>query len=153
MMLLVPSIIWSFYLSIFHSLGWCDGDWNENMQLIVAVCLAITYKFLDVLIHLPFGYVETFKIKKKHGFSQATCCSFLVERLGMLLEFIILPLPGILLFSKVVQWTGNYISIFFLFATGIFKLIVLYLHPYVIMPIFASYNELPNDIELRHKIE
>ena len=99
---LFPSKIWSFYLSLFHSWGWCDGNWNQNMQLIVLVCLAITYKFIDVLIHLPFGAYETFKIKKKHGFSEATCCRFLVERLFMLLEFIIVPLTAILLFAKIV---------------------------------------------------
>ena len=70
----------------------------------------------------------------------------------MLLEFVLLPLPAIIFLAKIVEWTGTYITLFFLFATGLSKLAILYLYPIVIMPLFASYVDLPGDLELSAKI-
>lgn len=113
--------------------------------------MALTYKLIDLIVHLPFGYYETFKVKKKYGFSEATCCSFIIEKLGTVIEFILLPLPLLLLVAKVDQWVGNYIILVFLLVTGVAKVGILYLYPMIIMPLFASYEELPHG-ELRSKI-
>ena len=52
---LMPKMIWEFLLWTFHSLEWCNGDWGDSMQLIVAAAFALIYKMLDIIVHVPFG--------------------------------------------------------------------------------------------------
>ena len=55
-----------------------------------------------------------------------------------------LAIPLILLIVKVMEWSGNYVSLVFLLATGLVKFILLWIYPKIIMPLFATYEDLPS---------
>ena len=48
------------------------------------------YKVFELLAHVTFHWYTTFKISKKWGFSEATCGSFVRERIMVVVEFVIL---------------------------------------------------------------
>ena len=52
---LMPNRIWEFLLWTFRSFKWCNWDWGDGMQLLVAVAFTLIYKVLDIIVHLPFG--------------------------------------------------------------------------------------------------
>ena len=54
-----------------------------------------------------------------------------------------LIMPVILLIVKVMQWSGDYLVLVFLFATALVKYIMMWLYPKLIMPLFSTFEELP----------
>ena len=102
---------------------------------------------------MPFSYVLTFGIDKPRGFSKATCCSVLCERLLLLFSFMLIEVPILALFAFGMQWTHDYLFLVCFFMTGVIRLVILYLYPVVIMPLFSSFEDLPEEHkELRGKI-
>ena len=65
------------------------------------------------------------------------------SRVAMLVEWIIIPVPLILFIVKVMEWSGDYLILVFFLVTGIVKLVILYLYPRLIAPLFSSYDQLP----------
>ena len=65
------------------------------------------------------------------------------SRVAMLIEWIIIPVPLILFIVKVMEWSGDYLILVFFLVTGIVKLVLLYLYPRLIAPLFSSYEQLP----------
>lgn len=62
----------------------------------------------------------------------------------MILEHLILIMPVVLLIVKVMQWTGNYLVLVFLLATALVKLMLTWIYPKLIMPLFSSFEDLPD---------
>ena len=51
------------------------------------------FKTFEILAHVTFHAYETFGISVKYGFSEATACTLILDRLSILLEFAILVAP------------------------------------------------------------
>ena len=83
-------------------------------------------------------------IEAKYELAFPTVGSYIWSRFAMVLEHILLAIPLILLIVKVMEWSGNYVSLVFFLATGFVKFTILWIYPKVIMPLFASYEELPS---------
>ena len=142
---LMPKIIWESLLWTFHSLEWCNGDWGGGMQLIVAAAFAVIYKVLDIIVHIPFGAYQTFWIEKPEGLSEATPCAFICQRLGILAEFILLNIPILLVLCAAATYSGKWLWLVCLLTTGIFKCLIIWLYPVIIMPIFSDFRLLENE--------
>ena len=146
----VPALLWYWYTSLFESAGMCEPDSisRENLQLLVGVCSVITYKTGELVIFTPFAAYNTFYIEKVHGMSKATVCQFFVARLMMLVEFILLPVPVFLLIVKVMEWSQDYLVLVFFLATALVEIIIIWLYPKVINPLFADMKPLPENYGL-----
>ena len=82
-------------------------------------------------------------IEAKYELAFPTVGSYIWSRFAIVLEHILLAVPLVLLVVKVMEWSGNYVSVVFLLATGLVKFILLWIYPKVIMPLFATYDDLP----------
>ena len=76
--------------------------------------------------------------------SKATLGSFLMMRVIMLVEFIMLPLPVFCFVAKVIEWSGDYIWLSFLVATSIAELFLVWIYPRVIKPLTSSKKPMPD---------
>ena len=150
MYFLMPKLIWEFLLWTFHEWGWCDSNWGPYSQLAVAIPFGLIYKLLDIVVHMPFGIYVTWWIEIPQGLSEATPCSYLWERFAMLLEFLLLNVPVLLIICLAAHLSGNWLWLVCLLTTGIFKILILYMYPVVIMPIFSNFSLL-EELE-EHKI-
>ena len=83
-------------------------------------------------------------IEAKYELAYPTVGSYIWSRFAMVLEHILLAIPLVLLIVKVMEWSGNYVSLVFLLTTGLVKFAILWIYPKVIMPLFASYEDLPS---------
>ena len=86
--------------------------------------------------------------------SKATACSFVMERVSMLTEFLLLKLPVFALIVKVIEWSGSYLVLVLFCATTFVELVIIWLYPKVIAPLTASYTALPDKYaQLKEKMQ
>jgi STE24 endopeptidase len=140
----------------FWALGgfaWLDGFSRSVADSPVAAGLVfLTLLFLgQSLISLPFSIYDTFVIEQKFGFNRSTPATFIKDRLiGLLLAGLIgLPL------GAAVLWIFGNVAHAWLWAWAVvtaFQLILTYLAPSLIMPLFNKFTPMP-DGELKQDIE
>ena len=141
---------------IFWSLGgfgWLDG-WARSFGYseVVSGLIFLTLLLLgQSLIGLPFSIYDTFVIEEKFGFNRSTFATFVMDRVkGMILGAIIgLPL------AAAVLWIFGNVQNAWLWAWAVvtgFQLILTYLAPSLIMPLFNKFTPMP-DGELKQDIE
>jgi STE24 endopeptidase len=133
--------------------GWLDSLARSLAEsTVVAGLIFLSLLFLGQgLISLPFAIYDTFVIEQKFGFNRATPATFVMDRLkGILLAAVIgLPLAAAIL------WIFGNISNAWLWAWALvtsFQLILTYLAPSLIMPLFNKFTPMPEG-DLKHDIE
>jgi STE24 endopeptidase len=104
------------------------------------------------IINLPFSVYSTFVIEQKYGFNRATVTTFVLDIIKSVFLSIIIGAP---LFAAILWFfekTGSLAWIYCWLATVLFQMIMLFIAPYVIMPLFNTFTPL-QDGELRTAIE
>ncbi len=143
-------------LLVFWSLGgfaWLDDFAHSfTSSRLVAGLIFLSLLFLgQSLVSLPFSIYDTFVIEQKFGFNRATPATFIMDRLkGIALAAVI----GLPLMAAVLWIFGNVAHAWlwaWLVVTG-FQLILTYLAPSLIMPLFNKFTPMPEG-ELKHEIE
>lgn len=138
----------------------CLGGFNAVDRLARAASLADLWTgllfaaFLVLLLRLlalPFDVYSTFGIEEKYGFNKTTPRTFVADFLkGLLLTFLI----GGPVFLGVVWFfgrTGNMAWVYCWAAVVTFQVFLLFIAPYVIMPLFNKFTPLEEG-ELRTAI-
>ena len=134
--------------------NWLDQlirSWGLN-QLITGLIFIGILIFARTLIHLPFSIYSTFVIEERFGFNKTTPKTFISDLLkGFALGLLIgLPLlAGILAFF---MYAGDLAWLYAWAAVTAFTLIMQYVAPTWIMPIFNKFTPLEEG-ELRTAIE
>lgn len=103
------------------------------------------------VISLPFSVYHTFVIEQKFGFNRATPATFIMDRLKGLLLAVVIGLP----IAAAVLWIFGNVAHAWLWAWAVvtaFQLILTYLAPSLIMPLFNKFTPMP-DGELKREIE
>lgn len=133
--------------------GWLDGfSRSFTTSPVGAGLIFLSLLFLgQSLISLPFSIYDTFVIEQKFGFNRSTPATFIKDRLiGLLLAAVIgLPL------GAAVLWIFGNVAHAWLWAWAVvtaFQLILTYLAPSLIMPLFNKFTPMP-DGELKQNIE
>ncbi len=120
--------------------------------IITGIIFAFSLGFISQLLSLPFSLYHTFVIEEKYGFNKTTIKTYGVDLLkGWLLSLMIgAPVFAliILFFSSAGSWSWVYV---WLFITVV-QLILTFLAPVLIMPIFNKFTPLPEG-ELKDAIE
>ncbi len=153
---IVQSTVSLAVLLVFWSLGgfaWLDGMARAaSTSLVVAGLIFLSLLLLgQTLISLPFAVYDTFVIEQKFGFNRATPATFIMDRLKGLLLGAVIGLP----LGAAVLWIFGNVSHAWLWAWLVvtaFQLILTYLAPSWIMPLFNKFTPMP-DGELKQEIE
>ncbi len=126
--------------------GFEFGVIGTGLIFIGALILAKT------IISLPFGIYSTFVIEERFGFNKTNAKTFVMDRLKGLLLTIIIGAPllaGIIAFF---EFGGTWAWVYAWLAVTAFSLVMQYIAPTWIMPLFNKFEPL-EDGELRQAIE
>ncbi len=108
--------------------------------------------FASQIIQLPFSVFDTFVIEEKYGFNKTTIRTFIIDlikgwALGAIVGSIILT--GIFWF---LESSGSHGWLYAWVAVSLFQLILMFIAPTIIMPLFNKFTPLP-DGELKREVE
>ena len=98
--------------------------------------------FAQALIFLPFSIYSTFIIEERFGFNRTTPKTFILDLLKMLALGILLGGAVLTIILYLFQQYGNFAWIYVWLAVTIFSLVISFLWPSLIMPIFQKFTPL-----------
>lgn len=143
-------------LVVFWSVG--GFGWLDHLarsfsdSLVVSGLIFLSLLMLgQSLLGLPFSIYDTFVIEQKFGFNRATPATFIMDRIKGLALGAIIGLP----LGAAVLWIFGNVANAWLWAWIVvtsFQLILTYLAPSLIMPLFNKFTPMP-DGELKQEIE
>ena len=122
--------------------NWLDiivRSWDYSPVLTGLLFVGILI-FSKTIISLPFSIYKTFVIEEKFGFNKTTPATFIKDLLkGMLLTAVIggLLLAGVLVFF---EFAGSRAWLYCWIATTLFTLVIHYIAPTWIMPLFNKFT-------------
>lgn len=121
-------------------------------EILTGIFYIGSLSVLSFLLDLPFSLYDTFVIEQRYGFNKTTLKTYSLDILkGIILSLILgAPILALLLyFFKTVQnqaWLYSWLAL-----TGI-QLILVYIAPVIILPLFNKFEPLP-DGDLKKAIE
>lgn len=133
------AILWSGLLPM--SWNWAGdlagrGVWSQSAWLF-AVGMALS------LPSLPLEWWGQFRLEERFGFNTTTLGTWIIDRLKGLVLASALGLPLLTLILKLVDWMG---SSWWVWAWAVlfgFQILILFLAPVLIMPLFNKFTPLP----------
>lgn len=142
-------LIWTFG----GGLSWLDGVWQSltNDSFYQGIGLMISFMLIAGLLDLPSSWYRTFVLEKKFDFNKMTVKLFVTDNLKSLALTLIFGTPLIALILYLMSVSGQF---WWLFVWGLLvsiSLLMLWLYPSYIAPIFNKFTPLP-DQELANKI-
>lgn len=151
-------IIFSTLVLLIWTLGgglnWLDTIWQtQGFDTInTGVLFIISLMVIGSAIDLPFSVYRTFALEQKFGFNKMTMGTFIGDLFKGLLLMLVIGLPLI----YAILWLMNEMGEFWwayvwLVLTG-FSLLMFWLYPSYIAPIFNKFKPLDN-LELKVKID
>ncbi|MDC0447090.1 M48 family metallopeptidase [Gammaproteobacteria bacterium] len=124
---------------------------HEGLSGGVFVILSIM--IISSLLGLPVNYFRTFKIEEKHGFNKSTTSLFFSDYVKQIIIYTLIFGSFI---SFVVLWLMNYMGQYWWIYTwafiSLFSLIMIWVYPTFIAPLFNKFSPL-SDKELEIKIK
>jgi STE24 endopeptidase len=151
-------IIFSIVVLLAWTLGgglnWLDSIWQTQTQdtLIIGVGFIVSLMIIGSLIDLPFSIYRTFVLEQKFGFNKMTAGTFVGDLGKEILLTLIIGLPLIYAVLYLMGAMGEYWWAYvWLVLTG-FSLLMFWLYPTYIAPIFNKFKPLDN-LELKAKID
>lgn len=133
------ALLWSGLLPL--SWNWAGdlagrGVWSQSAWLF-AVGMALSVP------SLPLEWWGQFRLEERFGFNTTTLGTWIVDRLKGLVLASVLGLPLLALILKLVDWMG---SSWWVWAWAVlfgFQILILFLAPVLIMPLFNKFTPLP----------
>ena len=92
---------------------------------------------------LPFAWYAQFKIEQRFGFNTTSVKTWIVDRIKGLLLAVLLGYPLLVLVLKLIEWTSANWWLWAAAVVIIFQLLLLFIAPAVIMPLFNKFTPLP----------
>jgi len=151
-------IIFSTVVLLIWTLGgglsWLDGLWQTltDDSLYLGVGFILSLMIIGSIIDLPFSIYRTFVLEQKFGFNKMTIGTFIGDMFKGLLLMLIIGLPLIYAILYLMGAMGEFWWAYvWLVLTG-FSLLMFWLYPTYIAPIFNKFKALDN-LELKAKID
>ena len=152
-------ILFSSLLLAFWTIGGgidlINNFWTSNSYegLSGGVFVILSIMIISSVLGLPVNYFRTFKIEEKHGFNKSTTSLFFSDYVKQTIIFTLIFGSFI---SFVVLWLMNYMGQYWWIYTwvfiSLFSLIMIWVYPTFIAPLFNKFSPL-SDKELEIKIK
>jgi STE24 endopeptidase len=98
--------------------------------------------FLKMFISIPFSVYDTFIIEERFGFNKTTPRTFIIDHIKGLLLTILLGVPILYAILWFFEYAGNIAWLYCWIAVTIYSLIIHYVAPNWIMPLFNKFETL-----------
>lgn len=134
---------------ILGGFGWLDGivrGWSDQEVVRGLYFVGLLYAG-SMLLSLPFDLYDTFVIEEKYGFNKTTPKTFITDRIKAIMLAVVLGAPILAL----VFWFFDKFDNAWIYAWGamtVFSLVLAYVGPKYIFPIFNKFEPL-EDGELK----
>ncbi|KAA0450255.1 MAG: M48 family metallopeptidase [Candidatus Thioglobus sp.] len=135
-------------------LQWLDIIWQAQMQnqLLVGTGFIVSLMLLGALIDLPFSLYRTFVLEAKFGFNKTTISTLIADMAKGLALMLVLGMPLIYAVLYLMNAAGEYWWLAVWLLLTAVSLLMLWLYPSFIAPIFNKFKPL-DDQQLRVKID
>ena len=146
-------IIFSTMVLLVWTLGgamnWIDGYWSQrvNDPVLMGTFFVLSIMLIASFIDLPFSIYRNFVLEQKFGFNRMTVGTFAGDLIKEVILSLVLVLPLIyaILYLMNIESIGNYWWIYVWAIISLFSLIMMWVYPSFIAPIFNKFNPLDNE--------
>jgi STE24 endopeptidase len=151
-------IIFSAALLLFWTIGGgieiIDSAWRSQMddELYRGVGVIVTLMIISSIIDLPFGIYRTFVLEERFGFNKTDSRTFVIDILKSTLVSMAIGLPLIYVVLYLMSFMGDNWWLYVWAVLTIFSLLMFWLYPSYIAPIFNKFKPLEDDT-LKNKID
>ena len=121
-------------------------------EIVTGLIFVAALYFLLEIIGIPFSVYSTFVIEEKYGFNKTTVKTFISDIIKNLILTAVIGLP---IFAVIVMFFVKYGSLAWIYASVtviLFELLITFIAPVFIMPLFNKYVPL-EDGELKTELE
>nr|CDS32581.1 farnesylated protein converting enzyme 1 [Hymenolepis microstoma] len=130
-----------------HTLG-ATKDSDILFSLVFTVYGSI-FRFFE---SLPWSYYRNFVIEERYGFNKQTLGFFIKDRIKSLIVGLAISVPVVSALIWIIRAGGQYFYIYAYCFTFVVSMIIMFIYPEFIAPLFDRYERFP-DCDLRTKIE
>ena len=146
-------IIFSTMVLLVCTLGgamnWIDGYWSQrvNEPVLMGTFFVLSIMLIASFIDLPFSIYRNFVLEQKFGFNRMTVSTFAGDLIKEVILSLVLVLPLIyaILYLMNIESIGNYWWVYVWSIISLFSLIMMWVYPSFIPPIFNKFNPLDNE--------
>ena len=121
-------------------------------QIVTGLIFISILMILLTFIQLPFSVYDTFVIEEKYSFNTTTVKTFIADMLKSTLLFAIIGLPIIAVILLFFIKFSNFAWLYAAVCAILFELIITFIAPVLIMPLFNKYEPLEEG-ELKTELE
>lgn len=114
----------------------------------------IVYDIITTLLGIPLSYYQSFVLEKKHGFSKITVTEFIKDELKSFSLRALLMYPvQIWLIQFCVRRFGEQFPLYFFLGGSLLMLVMTFIFPTFIMPLFNKFTPMEESEPLYEKIK
>jgi len=146
-------IIFSTFIVLLWTIGgamnWIDVFWSQRISnpILMGTTFIVSIMLIASFIDLPFSIYRNFVLEQKFGFNRMTVKTFIADLIKEILLTLILMIPLIytILYLMNISSIGDYWWIYVWIIISLFTLIMMWIYPSFIAPIFNKFNPLDNE--------
>ena len=132
-----------FEFALFNTLDLWVRSLTSN-TIYMGLFFYGVYTLFNMIIGLPFSIYKTFTIEAKFGFNTTTVATFVVDKLKSILLTVLFAAPLLALVLWFFESSGSLAWIYIWVTVSLFQLLMLFLFPSFIMPLFNKFKPLEN---------
>jgi STE24 endopeptidase len=121
-------------------------------QIVTGLIFVFVLLVITKIINIPFSYYDTFVLEQKYGFNKTTVKTFVSDIIKSFLLTVIIGLPVMALIVWFFVKFGAAAWLWAFLATAVFQILLTFVAPVLIMPLFNKYTPL-EDGELKASVE
>ncbi len=121
-------------------------------EIVTGLIFTFTLLLLSFMIGLPFSIYSTFRVEARFGFNRTTVTTFVADIVKGLLLAVAIGTPVLALILWFFKNSGSYGWLFCWIGLICFGIVLQFLAPVLIMPLFNKFTPL-DDNQLKQKIE
>ncbi|KAL5110498.1 hypothetical protein TcWFU_006155 [Taenia crassiceps] len=150
-------ISWAWHKSQEHVLFVCSHvprsfGVTEGNEVLFSSLFTVYFALFQFFESLPWSYYRHFVIEERYGFNKQTIGFFIKDRIKSLAVGSVIGLPITSMLVWIIKAGGRYFYIYAYGFTFVVSLIIMFVYPEFIAPIFDRYERFP-DCDLRKKVE
>jgi len=139
--LLILLLFW--FLGGFAKLNVLIESWQLSFLIKGLLYIGFIY-FLLIVLNLPFNFYSTFVIEEKYGFNKTSPKTFALDFIKNLFLSILLSGGVLVIILLMFKYWGQIAWIYVWVSVSLFEIVVMFLSPKFIMPLFNKFKPLQN---------
>ncbi len=120
--------------------------------VMVGVAFFALFGFISSLLNLPESIYFTFVVEKKYGFNTTTVRTFIFDLVKSSILGAVIALPLIAFILWLMQTLGNWWWILAWVTLSLFQMLLIWVYPRIIAPLFNKFSPLDN-LEIKDSLE